>query len=92
MKIQGRSFNNSIIVVYAPTSDCNEEEIDMFYDNLDIAKAQCKSHKIIIVMGDLNAKVGSERGSDMVGKHGLGMWNEHGEWWFQSCNQQPSHY
>ena len=73
MKIQGRPFNISIIVVYAPTSDCNEEEIDMFYDNLDMAKAQCKSQEIIIVMGDLNAKVGSEGGSDMVGKHGLGM-------------------
>ena len=38
-----------------------------------MTKAQCKSQEIIIVMGDLNAKVGSEGGSDMVGKHGLGM-------------------
>ena len=37
MKIQGRLFNISIIVMYAPTSDCNEEEIDMFHDNLDMA-------------------------------------------------------
>ena len=60
LKIQGRPSNISIIVVYAPTSDCNEEEIDMFYDNLDMAKDQCKSQEIIIVMGDLNARVGSE--------------------------------
>ena len=73
MKIQGRPFNISIIVVYALTSDCNEEEIDMFYDNLDMAKALCKSQELIIVMGDLNAKVGSEGGNDMVGKHSLGM-------------------
>ena len=58
---------------YAPTFDCNEENIDMFYDNLDMAKAQCKSQEIITVRGDLNAKVGSEGGSDMVGKDGLGM-------------------
>ena len=55
MKILGSSFNIFIIVVYAPTSDCKEEEINMFYNNLDMAKAQCKSQKIIIVMGDLNA-------------------------------------
>ena len=73
MKIQGRPFNISIIIVYAPTSDCNEEEIAMFYDNLDMAKAQYKSQEIIIVMGDLNAKVCSKGSNDMVGKHGLGM-------------------
>ena len=68
MKIQGRPFNIFITVVYAPTFDC-KEEIDMFYNNLDMAKGQCKSQEIIIVMGDLNAKVGS----DMFGKHGPGM-------------------
>ena len=40
VKIQDTPFNISIIVVYAPTYDCNEEEIEMFYDNLDMAKAQ----------------------------------------------------
>ena len=56
--------------MYAPTADCSEE-IDIFYDNLDMTKAQCKSQEIIIAMGDLKAKVGSEGGSDMVGEHGL---------------------
>ena len=37
------------------------------------SKAQYKSQEIIIVMGDLNAKVGSKGGSNIVGKHGLGM-------------------
>ena len=73
IKIQGRPFNISIIVVHAPTSDCNEEEIDMFYDNLDMAKTQCKSQDIIMVMGDINAKVSSEGGSGMVSKYGLGI-------------------
>ena len=58
MKIQGRPFNISTIVVFAPISDCNVEEIDMFYNNLDMANAQCKSQEIIIRMGDLNSKVG----------------------------------
>ena len=85
MKIQGRPFNISNIVVYAPASDCNEEEIEMFCDNLDMAKAQCKSQEITIVMGGLNHNFGSEGGSNMVGKHGIGMPNEHGEQWFQQC-------
>ena len=51
----------------------------MFYNSLDMAKAQCKSQEIITVKEDQNAKVGCEEGSDMVGKHGLGMQNECGE-------------
>ena len=50
------SMNGRILSMYAPTSDCNKEEIDMFYDNLDMAKVQYKSQEIIIVMGDLNGK------------------------------------
>ena len=79
MKTQGRTFYIPIIVAYAHASDCNKEEVDMFYDNLDMAKAQCKSQEITTVMRDLKSKVGCEGGSDMVGKHGLRMQNDCGE-------------
>ena len=85
VKLKGSPFDLSIIQVYAPTSDSSEEEIHKFYDTLEEAKRQCGSQDIIIIMGDLNAKVGSELCEDIVGKHGLGTQNVRGERWVQWC-------
>ena len=58
VRIHGKPFNLSIIQVYAPTSASSEEEIEDFYSNLEDAYKECGNHDIVIVMGDLNAKVG----------------------------------
>ena len=57
----------AIIVAYAPTSDSTEEEVDKFYETLELAKGQCKSQDIIIIMGNINAKVGSEPFDEIMG-------------------------
>ena len=82
VKIQGHPFNLAIIVVYAPTAESTEEEIDSFYDILEKAKSQCKTNEITIIMGDLNAKVGSGREGKTVGQHGLGERKVETDW----CN------
>ena len=56
-KLQGHPFNIFIILVYKPKAESTEEDIDIFYETLEKAKAQCKSDEINIIMGDLNAKV-----------------------------------
>ena len=61
MKLKGHAFNISIIQVYAPTAECDEEEISQFYDMLDT----CKSQEVVIIMGDLNATVGEGIYSDV---------------------------
>ena len=86
MKLKGHPFNISIIQVYAPTSESDEEEIDKFYDMLDKAKGQCKSQEVVIIMGDLNAKVGSGKYGDVAGKYGLGIRNERGQRWVEWCD------
>eukprot|EP00795_Rhopilema_esculentum_P015844 gene15844-7171_t len=48
-------------------------------------KAQCKSDEINIVMGDLNAKIGSGKDGKTVGQYGIGARNEHGDRWVQWC-------
>lgn len=45
VKLEVNLFNIAIIVIYAPTVQCTEEEIDNFYDALDNLKALCKSQK-----------------------------------------------
>ena len=75
----------NIIQVYAPTADANEETIDRFYDDLEQAKRQCKASEVMIVMGDMNARVGEQRMNNTVGPHGLGTINERGERWAEWC-------
>ena len=79
-------FNMAIIVAYASTSYSTEEEVDKFYETLELAKGQCKSQDIII-MGDINAKVGSEPFEEIVGKYGLGIQNDREERWVQWCKE-----
>ncbi|GFO41248.1 craniofacial development protein 2 [Plakobranchus ocellatus] len=76
--IAEKSVDLNIIQVYAPTANSNDEDLDKFYNELDTAKTQCKSQDPLIIMGDFNAKVGTEKVDDIVGKHGLGIRNERG--------------
>ena len=75
-------------MVYAPTGESTEEELEKIYECLENAKAQCKAQELLIIMGDLNAKVGKEKegqGYNVIGKHGLGKGNERGERFIQWC-------
>ena len=66
MKLFRKPFNLSIIQVYAPTSASSEEEIEAFYNDLVDAYKQCGSQEMVMVMGDLNAKVGTEQDPQKV--------------------------
>ena len=87
VRIHGKPFNLSIIQVYAPTSASSEEEIEDFYSDLEDTYKKCGNQDIVIVMGDLNAKVGGEQDplQEIVGKHGLGERNDRGDLWVDSC-------
>ncbi|GFO43740.1 UDP-glucuronosyltransferase 2a1-like [Plakobranchus ocellatus] len=73
VKIAGKPVDLNIIQVYAPTANSNDEDLDKFYNDLDTAKTQCKSQDPLIIMGDFNAKVGTDKVDDIVGKHGRGI-------------------
>ena len=78
-KLYNSYFDISIIQVYAPTADKSEEDHEQIYNDLEMAKSQCKSQDIVIVMRYFNAKVGDERYEDTVGPHGFGNINEREE-------------
>ncbi|KAK9680140.1 Endonuclease-reverse transcriptase [Popillia japonica] len=74
------------IQCYAPTEVSEEEPKDVFYQELSTLQ-KVKNGDIIILMGDLNAKVGSnnEEYENIMGQHGLGQRNSNGERLIELC-------
>ncbi|VDP87402.1 unnamed protein product [Schistosoma mattheei] len=79
-RIKEASFNtnkNGITMnafqLYAPIDDSNDDDKDQFYDKLHSIIAKCSRRNLIILMRDLNAKVGIDntRYEDIVRRHGL---------------------
>ena len=87
VRIHGMPFNLSIIQVFSPTSASSEEEIEDFYSDLEDAHKKYGNQDIVIVMGELNAKVGGKQDplQEIVGKHGLGERNDRGDLWVDWC-------
>ena len=79
IKLQGKPFNINIIQIYAPTKDHEDEEIELLYDEIQTEIKKLKTDDLLCVMGDLNAKVGKEKATDMTGQYGLGTRNKRGE-------------
>ena len=75
----GKPFNITVIQVYAPTTNAKEAEVAWFYEDLqDLLELTLKTHtqKILFIIGDWNAKVGSPEIPGVIGKLGLGVQNE----------------
>ena len=70
-----------IIQVYAPTNEANIEDKDNFYEQLQTVVDSVHKHDILLVMGDLNAKVGedNEGYENIIGSHGVGERSDNGE-------------
>ena len=69
---QVKPFNISVIQVYAPTTDVKETELEWVYENLqDLFKLTPKKD-VLFIIGDWNAKVGSQELPGVTGKFGLG--------------------
>ena len=74
---QGKPFNITVIQVYAPTS--NTEEAEQFYEDLQELLEQTPKKDVLFIIGDWNAKVGSQETPGVTGKFGLGVQNEAGQ-------------
>ena len=78
-KATGKPFNIKVIQAYAPTSNAEEAEVEWFYEDLqDLLELTLKKDNLFII-GDWNAKVGSQETPGVTGKFGLGVWNETGQ-------------
>ena len=76
---QGKPFKITVIPVYAPANNAEEAEVEWFYEDLqDLVELTPKKDALFII-GDWNAKIGSQETPGVTGTFGLGMWNEVGQ-------------
>ena len=76
---QGKPFNMRVIQVYAPTSNAEEAEVEWFYEDLQDLLELTTKKEVLFIIGDWNAKVGSQETPGVTGKFGLGIQNEAGQ-------------
>ncbi|KAJ4430487.1 hypothetical protein ANN_22703 [Periplaneta americana] len=80
----------TLIQCYAPMEVSAVEDKDVFYEQLSATMMNVKKSDIAIIMGDLNAKVGSSNSNveHVMGKHGLGVMDDNGERFIEFCSNQ----
>ena len=76
VRFQGKSFNITVIQVYAPTSNAEEAEVEWSYEDLQDFLELTSKKDVLFIIGDWNAKVGSQEIPGVTGKFGLGVQNE----------------
>ena len=69
--LQGKSFNITVIQVYAPTSNAEEIEDELFYEDLQDLSELTPKEDVLFIIGDYNAKVESQETPGATGKFGL---------------------
>ena len=84
---QGKPFNITVIQAYAPTSNAEEAEIEWFYEDLQDLLELTPQKDVLFIIGDWNAKVGSQETPGVTGKFGLGIRNEAGQRLIEFCQE-----
>ena len=87
VRFQGKPFNITVIQVYAPTSNAEEAEVEWLYEDLQDLLELTPKKDVLFIIGDWNAKVGSQKTPAVKGKFGLGVWNEVGQRLIEFCQE-----
>ena len=85
--LQGKSLNITVIQVYAPTNNSEEAEVEWFYEDLQALLELTNKKYVLFIIGDWNAKVGSQEIPGVTGKFGLGVQNEAGQRLIEFCQE-----
>ena len=87
VRFQGKPFNITVIQVYAPTSNAEEAEVELFYEDPQDLLELTPKEDVLFIIGDWNAKVGSQEIPGATGKFGLGVQNEVGQKLTEFCEE-----
>ena len=85
VRFQGKTFNITVIQVYALTSNAEEAKVERFYEDLQDLLEITPKKDVLFIIGDWNAKVGSQETPGVTGKFGLGIRNEAGQGLVEFC-------
>ena len=87
VSFQGKPFNITVLQVCAPTTNTKEAEVEQFYDDLQGLLELTPKKDVLFIIGDWNAKVGSQEIPEVTGKFGLGVQNEAGKRLTEFCQE-----
>ena len=87
VRFQGKPFNITVILFYALTSNAEEVEVEGFYEDLQDLLELTPKTDVLFIIGDWNAKVGSQETPGVTGKFGLGIRNEAGQGLIEFCQE-----
>ena len=83
----GKPYNITVIQVYAPNSNAEDPEVEWFYEDLQDLLELTAKKDVLFIIGDWNAKVGSQETPGVIGKFGLGIRNEAGQRLIEFCQE-----
>ena len=87
VRFQGKQVNIMVIQLYAPTSNAEEAEVEQFYEDLQDLLELTPKKDVLFLIGDWNAKVGSQEIPGVTGKFGPGVQNEAGQRLIEFCQE-----
>ena len=87
VRLQGKPFNITVIQVYAPTSNAEEAEVERFYEDLQDLVELTPKKDVLFIIGDWNAKVGSQETHGVTAKFGLSIRNQAGKRLIGFCQE-----
>ena len=85
--IQGKLFNITVIQAYAPNSNAEEPEVEWFYEDLQDLLELTPRKDVLFIIGDWNAKVGSQETPGVTGKFRFGVQNQSGQRITEFCQE-----
>ena len=71
VRLQGKPFNIMVVQAYAPTSNAEEAEVEWFYEDLQDLLELTPQKDALFIIGDWNAKTGSQETPGVTGKLAL---------------------
>ena len=87
VRFQSKPFNIMVIQACAPTSNAEEAEVEQFYEDLQDLLELTPKKDVLFIIGDWNAKVGSQETPGITGKFGLGVQNEARQRLIEFCQE-----